>query len=188
MWGHALSRVAICTRVLSVCYWYVFTSSLLQKHKCKHAYTCNLRQLTNFFSPHLFAWRAKQGIKVYGWTLTHTHTETHAHTFIQKESDRDSLTNTPSPICTRTHTHFLKGSQTTHKVCVMATESGLGCACVCTRASVCVLEVASIQTRAQLFIHHSVDGVLSSSNGLKSPTPPTHTPVAPNTLCTSATN
>lgn len=84
MWGRALSRVAICTRVLSVCYWYVFTSSLLQKHKCKHAYTCNLQQLTNFFSSHLFAWRAKQGIKVYGWTLAHTRRDTCAHIYTKR--------------------------------------------------------------------------------------------------------
>lgn len=187
MWGHALSRVAICARVLSVCYWYVFTSSLLQKHKCKHAYTCNLQQLTNFFLPPSVCMESQTGY----WSLRmdpHSHTQRHMRTHLYKKSQIEIAWQTLPPQYAHTHTHFLKGSQTTHKVCMVATESGLGCACVCTRASVCVLEVASIQTRAQLFIHHSVDGVLSSSNGLKSPTPPTHTPVAPNTLCTSATN
>lgn len=186
MWGHAL--LLLFAHVCSLC----VIGMCLRAHFCRST-SVNMRTLVIYsssliFSPPICLHGEPNRVLKFTDGPSLTHTETHAHTFIQKESDRDSLTNTSSPICTHTRTHFLKGSQTTHKVCMVATESGLGCACVCTRASVCVLEVASIQTRAQLFIHHSVDGVLSSSNGLKSPTPPTHTPTAPNTLCTSATN
>lgn len=61
MWGNVLLWVDICTCVLVcvcacvrayvLCVCVYETSTLLQKCKCKHAYTCNLQQLTNFFFP-----------------------------------------------------------------------------------------------------------------------------------------
>lgn len=99
-------QVPVCVCVICV---YVFTSPLLQKYRCKHAYTRNLQQLTNFFF-HLFAERAKQGIKVYTWTLTDTlshtlpYTPTHSHT--HAEGQIETARQTPPLPNMHTHTSW----------------------------------------------------------------------------------